>query len=122
MPFGFSLHYSLCSLNQIITKDVWKKNPNDELYPVNGINSFDRKVFDMFHSSCNEMYALKCNNKIGFVIRSLSNLHSQKSRSMKSVKIPWYQKPIVRNNKYLNVQRGAFLTSLFAFVSIDVPK
>lgn len=49
--------------------------------------------------------------------RSLSNLHSQKSRSMKSVKIPWYQKPILHNNKYVNVQRGAMLAALFSFVS-----
>lgn len=54
-------------------------------------------------------------NKIWF--RSLSNLHSQKSRSMKSVKIPWYQKPILHNNKYVNVQRGAMLAALFSFVS-----
>lgn len=51
------------------------------------------------------------------IIRSLSNLHSQKSRSMKSVRIPWYQKPIVHNNKYMNVQRGAMLAALFSFVS-----
>lgn len=50
--------------------------------------------------------------------RSLSNLHSQKSsRSMKSVKIPWYQKPILHNNKYINVQRGAMLAALFSLVS-----
>lgn len=36
---------------------------------------------------------------------------------MKSVRIPWYQKPIVHNNKYINVQRGAMLAALFSFVS-----
>ncbi|XP_031625969.1 uncharacterized protein LOC116342476 [Contarinia nasturtii] len=51
--------------------------------------------------------------------RSLSNLQSQKSRSMKSVKIPWYQKPILHNNKYINVQRGAMLAAVFTlFLSI----
>lgn len=51
--------------------------------------------------------------------RSSANLHSMKSRSMKSVRAPWYQKPIVHNNKYLNVQKGAIITSIFAlFVSI----
>lgn len=52
-----------------------------------------------------------------YIIRSLSNLHSQKSRSMKSVKIPWYQKPILHNNKYFNVQRGSMLAAVFSFVS-----
>lgn len=37
---------------------------------------------------------------------------------MKSVKIPWYQKPILHNNKYINVQRGAMLAALFSFVNI----
>uniref|UniRef100_A0A182S6V0 Uncharacterized protein n=1 Tax=Anopheles maculatus TaxID=74869 RepID=A0A182S6V0_9DIPT len=51
--------------------------------------------------------------------RSQSNLHSQRSRSMKSVMIPWYQKPILHNNKYLDIQRGAFIMGLFAiFVAI----
>lgn len=53
--------------------------------------------------------------------RSLSNLHSQKSsRSMKSVKIPWYQKPILHNNKYINVQRGAMLAAIFSLVSAAI--
>lgn len=56
--------------------------------------------------------------KIIFCCRSLSNLHSQKSRSMKSVKIPWYEKPILKNNKYFNIQRGSMLAGLFSFVSI----
>uniref|UniRef100_A0A182ISK4 Uncharacterized protein n=1 Tax=Anopheles atroparvus TaxID=41427 RepID=A0A182ISK4_ANOAO len=51
--------------------------------------------------------------------RSQSNLHSQRSRSMKSVRIPWYQKPLLHNNKYLDIQRGAFIMGLFAiFVAI----
>lgn len=37
---------------------------------------------------------------------------------MKSVKIPWYQKPILHNNKYINVQRGAMLAAIFSLVSI----
>lgn len=37
---------------------------------------------------------------------------------MKSVKIPWYQKPILHNNKYINVQRGAMLAALFSFVNL----
>jgi len=51
--------------------------------------------------------------------RSLSNLHSQKSRSMKSVRIPWYQKPILKNNKYMNIQKGAMFAALFSlFLSL----
>lgn len=49
--------------------------------------------------------------------RSLSNLHSQKTRSMRSVHTPWYQKPLLQNNKYVNVQKGAMFASLFSLVS-----
>lgn len=51
-----------------------------------------------------------------YIFRSLSNLNSQKTRSMKSVRIPWYQKPILHNNKYFNIQRGSMLAALFSFV------
>ncbi|EAT38135.1 AAEL009936-PA [Aedes aegypti] len=51
--------------------------------------------------------------------RSQSNLHSQRSRSMKSVRIPWYQKPLLHNNKYIDIQRGAIITGTFSiFVAI----
>lgn len=51
--------------------------------------------------------------------RSSANLHSMRSRSMKSVRLPWYQKPIVKNNQYMNVQKGAMITAIFAmFVSL----
>uniref|UniRef100_A0A0K8TPZ5 Putative conserved plasma membrane protein n=1 Tax=Tabanus bromius TaxID=304241 RepID=A0A0K8TPZ5_TABBR len=46
--------------------------------------------------------------------RSSSNLHSIKSRSLKSVRIPWYQKPILHNNEHIDIQKGALLTGLFA--------
>ncbi|XP_055687967.1 uncharacterized protein LOC129792678 [Lutzomyia longipalpis] len=41
-----------------------------------------------------------------------SNLQSGKSRSLKSVRIPWYQKPILKNNAYMDVQKGAMITAL----------
>lgn len=44
---------------------------------------------------------------------------------MKSVKIPWYQKPLLHNNEYLDIQKGAIITGFFAIVSIgnkaDIP-
>lgn len=39
---------------------------------------------------------------------------------MKSVKIPWYQKPMLGNNKYLNVQKGAMFAALFSLVSVPL--
>uniref|UniRef100_U5EPB4 Putative conserved plasma membrane protein n=1 Tax=Corethrella appendiculata TaxID=1370023 RepID=U5EPB4_9DIPT len=49
--------------------------------------------------------------------RSSSNLHS--ARSMKSVRIPWYQKPILHNNEYLDIQKGAILVgSCSIFIAI----
>lgn len=49
-----------------------------------------------------------------------SNLQSQKSRgSMKSIRVPWYQRPLMKNNEYINIQKGAVFTSLFSlFVSL----
>ncbi|CAO1369453.1 unnamed protein product [Diamesa serratosioi] len=43
----------------------------------------------------------------------------QTSRSMKSLKIPWYQRPLVKNNQYMNIQKGAIVMSVVAiFVSL----
>lgn len=50
---------------------------------------------------------------------SSTNLASQKSRSMKSIKVPWYQKPILHNNKYINVQKSAMFAALFSIVSFS---
>lgn len=36
---------------------------------------------------------------------------------MRSVHTPWYKKPILQNNKYVNVQKGAMFASLFSLVS-----
>jgi len=61
----------------------------------------------------------KSNHSVYSHGRSSTNLASQKSRSMKSVKVPWYQKPILHNNKYINVQKSAMFAALFSiFVSI----
>lgn len=43
--------------------------------------------------------------------RSSANLRA--SRSMKSVKIPWYQKPIITNAIVLDIQRGAMMTAIY---------
>ncbi|XP_015586618.1 uncharacterized protein LOC107263671 [Cephus cinctus] len=45
-------------------------------------------------------------------IRSSANLRS--SRSVRSVKIPWYQKPLLSNAIVLDIQRGALMTSIFS--------
>lgn len=35
---------------------------------------------------------------------------------MKSIRIPWYQKPLLKNNEYINIQKGAVFASLFSLV------
>ncbi|XP_037943595.1 uncharacterized protein LOC119676428 [Teleopsis dalmanni] len=46
--------------------------------------------------------------------RSSTNLHSIKSRSTRSVRIPWYQRPILQNNQYIDIQKSSMLIGLFA--------
>lgn len=46
--------------------------------------------------------------------RSSTNLHSIKSRSTRSVRIPWYQRPILKSNEYMDIQKSSLLTGLFA--------
>jgi hypothetical protein len=48
--------------------------------------------------------------------RSSANLRS--SRSARSVKIPWYQKPILTHAFVLDIQRGAMFTAIFSLVCI----
>ncbi|KAH8382616.1 hypothetical protein KR009_004388, partial [Drosophila setifemur] len=51
--------------------------------------------------------------------RSSTNLHSKMSRSTRSVRIPWYQRPLLKNNQYIDIQKGAMLIGLFAiFISL----
>lgn len=47
--------------------------------------------------------------------RSSANLKS--SRSMRSVRIPWYQKPVLQDAIVLDIQRGALVTGFFSLVS-----
>ncbi|XP_065367794.1 uncharacterized protein pasi2 [Calliphora vicina] len=46
--------------------------------------------------------------------RSSTNLHTVKSRSTRSVRIPWYQRPILKNNQYIDIQKNAMMIGLFA--------
>lgn len=46
--------------------------------------------------------------------RSSANLKS--SRSMRSIRIPWYQKPILQDAIVLDIQRGALVTGVFSLV------
>lgn len=46
--------------------------------------------------------------------RSSANLRS--SRSVKSVKIPWYQKRLLTSAYVLDIQRGAMVTSVYSLV------
>jgi len=48
--------------------------------------------------------------------RSSANLKS--SRSMRSIRIPWYQKPILQDAVVLDIQRGALVTGVFSLVSL----
>lgn len=49
--------------------------------------------------------------------RSSANLRS--SRSARSVKIPWYQKPILTHAYILDIQRGSMFTAIFSLVCIE---
>lgn len=46
--------------------------------------------------------------------RSSTNLHSIKSRSMRSVRVPWYQRPILKNNQYIDIQKNSMLIGIFS--------
>ena len=46
--------------------------------------------------------------------RSSANLRS--SRSVKSVKIPWYQKRLLTNSAFLDIQKGALVTGIYSLV------
>ncbi|XP_044735837.1 uncharacterized protein LOC123298031 [Chrysoperla carnea] len=49
--------------------------------------------------------------------RSSANLRS--SRSVKSLKVPWYRKPILQESIFLDVQRSSLITAFFSlFVSL----
>lgn len=48
---------------------------------------------------------------------SHSNFRSQMSRSMKSLKMPWYQRPMMKNNQYMNIQKGAIIMAIVGIVS-----
>jgi hypothetical protein len=47
--------------------------------------------------------------------RSSANLKS--SRSMRSIRLPWYQKPILQDAIVLDIQRGALVTGVYSLVS-----
>lgn len=49
-------------------------------------------------------------------IRS-SNLRS--TRSMKSLRVPWYQRPILKDAYFLDTQRGALVIAFYSLVSIQ---
>lgn len=46
-----------------------------------------------------------------------SNLRS--TRSMKSLRVPWYQRPILKDAYFLDTQRGALVIAFYSLVSID---
>nr|XP_023015657.1 uncharacterized protein LOC111505130 [Leptinotarsa decemlineata] len=47
--------------------------------------------------------------------RSTGNL-SRSARSLKSLKTPWYQKPIVQDAIFLDVQRASLVTAIFSLL------
>jgi len=48
--------------------------------------------------------------------RSTANLRT--SRSLKSLKIPWYRRPILQDAYFLDIQRGSLIVACYSFVSI----
>lgn len=47
--------------------------------------------------------------------RSTANLRS--SRSVRSIRIPWYRKPLLQDAYFLDIQRASLLTACYSFVS-----
>lgn len=47
--------------------------------------------------------------------RSTANLRS--SRSLKSLRIPWYKRPILQDAYFLDIQRGSLVVAFYSFVS-----
>lgn len=47
--------------------------------------------------------------------RSSANLRG--SRSIKSLKTPWYQRPIVQDALFLDVQRASLIVGIFSLVT-----
>lgn len=48
--------------------------------------------------------------------RSSANLRN--SRSLKSLKVPWYMQPLVQDAIFLDVQRASLVTGVFSLVSL----
>ncbi|KAK9875996.1 hypothetical protein WA026_011097 [Henosepilachna vigintioctopunctata] len=48
------------------------------------------------------------------IIRSSANLH--RSRSMKSIKQPWFKKPIIQEAIFFDVQKSSMLTAVFTLL------
>lgn len=46
-----------------------------------------------------------------------SNMRS--SRSMKSLRVPWYQRPILKDAYFIDTQRGALVIAFYSLVSIQ---
>ena len=46
--------------------------------------------------------------------RSTTNLKS--TRSMRSLKMPWYKRPIVQNAYFIDTQRAAMITAIYSMV------
>lgn len=49
-------------------------------------------------------------------VTSRSNANLRSSRSVRSVKIPWYQKRLLTNAFLLDIQRGAMVTGVYSLV------
>lgn len=52
------------------------------------------------------------------VTRSTSNLKS--TRSMRSLKIPWYRRPLVQDAYILDIQRGALVAGIYSLVTFII--
>lgn len=37
---------------------------------------------------------------------------------MRSVRVPWYQRPILKNNQYIDIQKNSMLIGIFSIVSL----
>lgn len=50
--------------------------------------------------------------------RSSANLRS--SKSIRSLKAPWYQKPIIQETYFLDVQRSSLIIAIYSLVSTKI--
>lgn len=53
-------------------------------------------------------------------VTSRSNANLRSTRSVRSVKIPWYRKRVLSHAYILNIQRASMVTAIYSLVTIII--